>query len=345
VIFLLLRFSLPAWADLTPAHPSPQLRSLGCGVFAPAMAAQAPPAAVPQAPPPPSPPSAPVPPALHEEKGWRFEAVAEPLWPSDRIDELGKDEDLCKVPDMFCGNASLRISHEASGFQLELGAMEALRCCRWRPPPAAHHQPLAEAVVADGGKELDGPFLGAIKCQFAERWKPKSENPDVKELQVTSDWTCSTAYWGSAAFHGGAAASAEVTEECLPMDLLRRRDEIHWYNEILFWEDELDDNGVCRVSIRVRVMPTFWFALLLCELRVDNVLIREVATRFVCSFDSDHVLREWTWKEASYEALRSHGVRIADNPSISQMSVGTNLLEQVDVRRQLRHKLQLSAKA
>lgn len=134
-----------------------------------------------------------------------------------------------------------------------------------------------------------------------------------------------------------------VTEidQGLPMELLTRRDEIHWYNEVLFWEDELDDNGVCRSSVRVRVMPTFWFAKLVCELRVDNVLIREVATRFFHQNGSDHVLREWTWKEATYESLRARGVRLIDCPHISQSSVGTVLLEQGDVCKQLRHRIQL----
>jgi len=299
----------------------------------------------PVAPPPPSPPASALPAATHEGKGWSFEADSRPLWHSSRIDDLGKEEQLCKVPDMFCGDALLRIRHESSGFELELNATDALRCCRWRPPPPPGTRPPRPASqTAPDTEEIDGPYLGAVRCQFADRWKPKSNSPDVKELEVMSDWTCSTPYWGSICGtkdSGKVPISEEATVEGLPMDLLRRRDEIHWYQEVLFWEDELDDNGLCRLSVRVRVMPTFWFVLLLCELRVDNVMIREVATRFFCAFGSDHVLREWTWKEATYEALRTRGVPLSDNPQISQTSIGTTLLEQADVRQQLRHKLLL----
>lgn len=180
-------------------------------------------------------------------------------------------------------------------------------------------------------------------CQFAKNWQPKTANPDVKELKFTSDWTCSTAYWGSASFPcRGVDSVPEPCEDELPMELLQRRDEIHWYQELFFWEDELDDNGACRCHIRVRVMPEFWFALLTCELRVDNVMLREVSTRFFGRFDSDTVLREWTWKEASYEALRARGVQIAENPHISQTSVGTTLLGPSDVKRLLRHNFRLT---
>lgn len=294
------------------------------------------------APPPPSVPPTPVPPKKHEQQGWGFTASAVPLWHSSRIDDLAREDSLCKVPEMFCGDARLLICHEASGFQLELNASDAIRCCRWRPPPLVGLWPEAAA------EELDQPFFGVVRCQFADAWKPKSNNPDVKELDVTSDWTCSTPYWGSTScvVDGGSKASiSEATEEGLPMDLLRRRDEIHWYQEVLFWEDELDDNGLCRLTVRVRVMPTFWFVLVLCELRVDNVMLREVATRFFCEFGSDHVLREWTWKEATYEALRARRVPLHDNAHISQTSVGTALLGECDVRRQSRHKLRLQPPA
>lgn len=202
---------------------------------------------------------------------------------------------------------------------------------------------------ADGGDGQGSPF-GTVRCQFADQWRPNTQNPDVKELEVTSDWTCSSPYWG-AVYRADASGGRELlegaeeeTDRELPMDLLRRRDEIHWYNEVLFWEDELDDNGICRMIARVRVMPSFWFVLLLCELRVDGVMIREVGTRFFCEFGSDQVLREWTWKEASYDSLRDRGVDLKDNPHISQSSIGVALLSPQDTQRRLRHLLPLSAR-
>lgn len=58
-----------------------------------------------------------------------------------------------EVPDMYCGDAVLRISHAASGSVLELGAGDALRCCRWNPPPGEDLCPPAgdsEVALGEG---------------------------------------------------------------------------------------------------------------------------------------------------------------------------------------------------
>merc|ERR1712224_718038 len=130
------------------------------------------------------------------------------------------------------------------------------------------------------------------------------------------------------------------TDEGLPLELLQRRDEILWYQELLLWEDELGDNGLCRLTARIRVMPSFWFALLRCEIRCDGVLIRDIATRLFCeTHRKPEILREWTWRETSYEDLRRRGVDITKAPEISQESIGTSLLEDSDVRRCELHKI------
>merc|ERR1711982_256317 len=79
------------------------------------------------------------------------------------------------------------------------------------------------------------------------------------------------------------------------------------------------------------------FILLNCEVRVDNVLIREVGTRLFCMLDADKLLREWTWKEATYKTLLGRGAVFANNPAISNESVGTTLLGEQDLRRRVRH--------
>eukprot|EP00747_Dinoflagellata_sp_TGD_P068249 gnl/TRDRNA2_/TRDRNA2_155634_c0_seq1.p1 gnl/TRDRNA2_/TRDRNA2_155634_c0~~gnl/TRDRNA2_/TRDRNA2_155634_c0_seq1.p1 ORF type:complete len:345 (+),score=59.58 gnl/TRDRNA2_/TRDRNA2_155634_c0_seq1:113-1147(+) len=303
---------------------------------------------------------------VFEHRGWTFQADASPLWGMERRDELARNFQLVTLPEMYCGDSALRFRHASSNVSIELSAADAYRCCTWKPRPPAGLQPPCSSAKAMGCADVEQvPLLGTLQCQFAGKWKPRSENPDVKEMEVTTDWTSSTGYWGSlyndvdlaAAAAARAAPDCERacpvdganfgletdTEEQLPMELLRRRDEIQWYQEILFWEDELGDNGLCRVSARVRVMPSFWFALLLCEVRVDNVLLREVATRYFCSFDSPSpkVLREWSWREASWEALLQRGVKLIDNPQVSQESVGTGLLSTIDVKLLLRHTIGL----
>lgn len=282
-----------------------------------------------------------------EKDGWSFEATQTPLWATERVEELIRERKLCGcdgMPDMFCGDSVVRCRHLASGVVLELSAADAFRCCSWDPPPPALLQPPPEAGSAEAG-----PLVGAVRCQFAGRWRPHIENPDVKELEAKSDWTCSSAYWGSlyqspdGREQTSYESGVEQTQESLPLELLRSRDEISWFQEVLLWEDELSDNGLCRMSIKIRVMPSFWFALMLCELRVDNVLIREIGTRFFCSFGSDRILREWTFKESTYDDLRKRGAMLSENTQISGESVGSSLLGPQDIKRQLRHEIRLNA--
>jgi type 2A phosphatase activator TIP41 len=74
--------------------------------------------------------------------------------------------------------------------------------------------------------------------------------------------------------------------------------------QVDLYESELDDNGVARMSVKVRVMPSGWYALLRFWLRVDGVLMRLRDTRFHCPFDppaasAPYVLREICDREDS----------------------------------------------
>lgn len=57
------------------------------------------------------------------------------------------------------------------------------------------------------------------------------------------------------------------------------------------------------MSVRVRVMPTFFFLLARFYLRVDGVLVRICDTRVFGERGSRFILREWTEREANYASL------------------------------------------
>jgi len=280
--------------------------------------------------------------ASFECNGWLFSVELSSLCNSRCAEDVARQFGLCRVPDMLYAGAKLCIHHASSGTLVELATIDALRCCCWEPLPQSNLLPPSLRTP----DHASAPLLGAVECQFAGRWRPHVAHPDVHHYAATSDWTCSTPYWGRIFVTSlGIERSEEqvctqcveqATDEMLPKALLGRHDQILWYQEILFWEDELEDNGVCRLTARIRVMPSFWFVLLVCELRVDNVLVRELATRFFHKFESDHVLREWTWKEATFEMLQQRGsIDTIANADISQTNSGVALLGEADVRQQL----------
>eukprot|EP01018_Ginkgo_biloba_P006674 Gb_14468 [translate_table: standard] len=117
----------------------------------------------------------------------------------------------------------------------------------------------------------------------------------------------------------------EVCEERIDLVALQSKDPILFYDEVVLYEDELADNGVSLLTVKVmiltvleilvicawsneRVMPTCWFLLLRFWLRVDGVLMRVRDTRMYCAFESDPkrmpvVIRERSRREDTFQAL------------------------------------------
>ena len=72
------------------------------------------------------------------------------------------------------------------------------------------------------------------------------------------DWTFSTDYKGT--LKGGSPFNS--TTESINVQKLKEREEILFFDELTFYEDELGDNGVSLYSAKVRVMPSCFFILL-----------------------------------------------------------------------------------
>lgn len=111
----------------------------------------------------------------------------------------------------------------------------------------------------------------------------------------------------------------------IPLSKLARQDEpILFYDEVTLFEDELHDNGVANLTIRIvsvnnflllgpsltghhplqRIMPSGLFLLSRFFLRVDNVLFRIYDVRLYHDFATGEVIREAKGKEAPYSIVR-----------------------------------------
>jgi len=124
-----------------------------------------------------------------------------------------------------------------------------------------------------GVKELFSPLIG-----------PSSdENPSVSPSTSPSPIVSSV--------KEAAASGVEY-------DLLRANDvPILFYDEILLYQDDLEDCGEVVFEAKLRVMPHCWFLLSRMFLRVDGVMLRIRDNRFFHRFGTDAVHLEVTWKE------------------------------------------------
>lgn len=81
---------------------------------------------------------------------------------------------------------------------------------------------------------------------------------------------------------------------------------LHYMESELF-EDELDDNGHTSSKVRFRIMADCFYVLVRYYLRVDGVLVRIYDTRIFHDFKTNEILREFWYKEATYDELRQKG--------------------------------------
>lgn len=91
----------------------------------------------------------------------------------------------------------------------------------------------------------------------------------------------------------------------IPFERLKRPDPILLFDEIVLYEDELADNGIAILSVKIRVHPERLFVLSRFYLRLDGVLVRVRDTRVFVEFATGEVLREYQAREETYANVRN----------------------------------------
>jgi hypothetical protein len=112
--------------------------------------------------------------------------------------------------------------------------------------------------------------------------------------------------------------------------LLQRRDDILFYDELLLYEDDLEDCGEVTLDAKLRVMQTCWFSLQRLFVRVDGATSRIRETRLFHQFGSKQVFMEIQWKEGTLQLPRgassSSSSRVPPLPNVRDAVVVGNLI-------------------
>jgi len=90
----------------------------------------------------------------------------------------------------------------------------------------------------------------------------------------------------------------------LPLDKLRLPDPILFYDEVDLYEDELGDNGMSLLSLKLRVMPERLLVLSRFFLRLDDVIFRVRDTRIYVEFSTGVVMRDYCVMEEKYAKIK-----------------------------------------
>ena len=115
------------------------------------------------------------------------------------------------------------------------------------------------------------------------------------------DWSYTTDYKGTLPTD---QLQFEQGSRPIPLELLKRPDPIMFFDELVLYEDEMADNGITMLSCKVRVMPDRLLLLSRFFMRLDNVLFRIRDTRVFIEFTTGEIIREYTAREESYDAVR-----------------------------------------
>lgn len=92
-----------------------------------------------------------------------------------------------------------------------------------------------------------------VHVSMSKEWlEARSDHADINKIAKRYDWTYTpTNYRGSQlAKEGKPRMEASLTEEKIDYEKLKIQEKILFFDEIILYEDELDDNGIAKLSIK-----------------------------------------------------------------------------------------------
>lgn len=218
-------------------------------------------------------------PRVFNINGFQIATQKLPILKAGPIDDMTAKIGIT-IPEMIFGDNFVAIQHAPSGWGIQFDAFGAL-----------------DNVDKTGEKRL--------KVAYSQEWHKSREGAhDFKELEEVKpfDWSYTPQdYRGTMA--PGSPAWKE-TEVEIPLELLKRADPILFFDDVILYEDELADNGIAMLSVKIRVMPARLLLLSRFFMRLDDVLLRVKDTRVYVDFEKKHAIREYVEKEQEYATVK-----------------------------------------
>lgn len=220
--------------------------------------------------------------SVSKNRMWKVTTRKLPILKAEPIEELHQKIGI-PIPEMIFGDNLVSITHVPTGWTLEFNAQDAL-------------------------DRVSKTEEGMLQVAVAEEWKKeRSHQEEVKQVVKPFDWSYSTYYRGTTHKPPGQRDQnwEESSQEKHPVrtDLLSRPDPILFFDAVDLYEDELADNGIGLLNVKVRMMPDRLLLLARFFLRLDGVIVRIRDTRVYIEHGEKRVIRQYTAKEENYEVL------------------------------------------
>ncbi|KAA8897805.1 TOR signaling pathway protein-like protein TipA [Sphaerosporella brunnea] len=255
---------------------------------------------------------------IHTQSGWKVETHKYPICNSAEIEAMTSALGITP-PEMIFGNNSVRVSHAASGFAIEFNAFDALD------------------VVDKTGAQ------GMLKVAYSDEWQRMREkvSEEIRDVVRPFDWSYSTEWKGRVS--GGELK--ESSDASIPYEKLRRPDPILLFDDVVLYEDELADNGIAMLSVKIRVMPERLLVLQRFFLRLDGVVVRIRDTRCFVEFATGECVREYVSRESKYEDVKKKLAMYPQDDIPSLMRDPNELVELLPIIETTREKATITMNA
>lgn len=143
---------------------------------------------------------------------------------------ISSQMNLPNLPDMVFSKNGLSIIHE-KGYGLRFDPIDALKTVN------AHED--------------------LVHVAMSKEWlEARSDHADINKIAKRYDWTFTpTDYKGTLTNEANEpcsnSSSSAVVDEKIDYEKLKVQEKILFFDEIILYEDELDDNGVAKLSIKI----------------------------------------------------------------------------------------------
>jgi len=227
-----------------------------------------------------------------------FIAVSEgPILPDSELGTLEEKLKLKSMPDMIFDDNMFSISFGAADCSIKNANPKA----HLTKPPlfsfAFETQPALAGIEPENYEH--------IRVATATDWQ-RTRDIENAPMKDKGNWTFSTGYRGSLKTANDSINFKPTTRQ-IDYDRLRDRTKpICKSEDIILFEDELDDNGQAQLRLRFRLMQDCFFILFRYYLRLDNVLIRLIETRYYTRCGENSIVRESCYREMPWEACARH---------------------------------------
>ncbi|KAL3235007.1 Type 2A phosphatase activator TIP41 [Nakaseomyces bracarensis] len=233
---------------------------------------------------------------------WKITTQKRPILNALELDDWEKNK-LTKLPlpEMIFGNNFVRIDNVKTGWFIEFNALDALSMVNLEDTGlrVAHSKVWMQSKQRQQQKqnEYDNRNIDSNSAT-------QTQTPNPLEIAHPYDWTYTTGYKGTLSKDSQFKRDDETQ---LPIDKLTRPDKILFFDDMILFEDELADNGISVLNVKIRVMHERLLLLSRFFLRVDDVLIRVYDTRVYVDFEDNQVIREFKKHESHYnDVLAKH---------------------------------------